>query len=75
MVDEHLKNLSVIEWRRENSLVLSYVQVVSETDRFGSNVVDLRLRSNKFMSKVIPLLINLNKLTILHKMIGAYTEW
>ena len=32
MVDEHFKGLSIVEWRRDGSLVLSYVERINETN-------------------------------------------
>ena len=74
LVDKHFKNLSIVEWKRENLVVLRFGQKIEEGDRLGSSVVDLRFRSGEFMLKVIPMLINLNKLTILSKKMSSYFE-
>ena len=41
IVDEHFNNLSIIEWRRENLLILSYVQGIDKSDRLGLSIINL----------------------------------
>ena len=74
LVDKHFKNLGMVEWRRENSVVLHFARKINESNRLGSSVVDLRFRSGEFMLKVIPLLVNLNSLTILTKVMSTDLE-
>ena len=56
------------------SVILRYVQKIDESDRLRSSVIDLRFQSGEFMLKVIPLLVNLDRLTILSKVMGTYLE-
>ena len=74
LVDKHFENLGMVNWRRENSIVLHFARRISEGDRLGSSIVDLRFRSGEFMLKVIPLLVNLNRLTMLTKVTSTVLE-
>ena len=76
LVDTHFENLGVTNWRRENSIKiqLHFARKINEGDRLGSSIVDLRFRSGELMLKVIPLLVNLNSLTILTKVTSTDFE-
>ena len=57
-----------------DSIDIIYVRRIDESDRLWSSIVDLQFRSGEFMLCVFLFLINLNNLTILHKIMSTRSE-